>query len=125
VSRRFLLFIILRQQVFILALLQQIIVFKRTQNKPKIRNWDRLFWVLYSKFIKDWKKPLHLVQVDTVLRWQRNLYKKVWRTFSRFRSKRTIRISQEIRALVVRIASDNKTWARNVSVEYFSTLESG
>jgi putative transposase len=109
-SRRFLLSVIFRQQMFILALLQQIIVFKRTVNKPRIRNWDRLFWVLYSKFIKDWKKPLQLVQVDTVLRWQRDLYKRVWRTFSRFKSKRTTRLPQEVRALVIRIATDNKTW---------------
>lgn len=102
--------VILRQQMFILALLQQIIVFKRTVNKPKIHNWDRLFWILYSKFIKDWKKPLHLVQVDTVLRWQRHLYKKVWKAFSRIRAKTTTRIAQEVRQLVIQIATDNKTW---------------
>ncbi|MCI0417335.1 integrase [bacterium] len=109
-SRRFMLSVILRQQMFILALLQQIIVFKRTVNKPKIHNWDRLFWILYSKFIKDWKKPLHLVQVDTVLRWQRHLYKKVWKAFSRIRAKTTTRIAQEVRQLVIQIATDNKTW---------------
>src|SRR5688572_11819703 len=110
VTRRGLLFIVFRQQMFILALLQQIIVFKRTVNKPKIRNWDRLFWILYSKFIQDWKKPLHLVQVDTVLRWQRELYRRVWKAFSRNKTKRTIRIPQETRELIVRIAMDNKTW---------------
>ncbi len=87
-SRRLLLFIIFRQQMMILAFLQQIIVFKRTVKKPKIHNWDRLFWILYRKFIKDWKKPLHLVQVDTVLRWQRDLYKRVWKAFSRIKNKK-------------------------------------
>ncbi|MCI0604872.1 hypothetical protein L0156_17945, partial [bacterium] len=109
-SRRFLLSIIFKQQVFILSLLQQIIVFKRTVRKPKIRNWDRLFWIVYSKLISNWQQPLHLVEPDTVIRWQRNLYKIVWKTFSRIRRKRTIRVTQDVRQLILQIASDNKLW---------------
>src|SRR3990172_9745981 len=110
VSKRFLLSIILKQQIFILSLLQQIIVFKRTVKKPRIRNWDRLFWIVYSKLISNWQKPLHLVEPDTVIRWQRNLYGIVWRTFSRVKRKRTIRLTHDMRQLILQIASDNRLW---------------
>src|SRR3990172_22535 len=110
VSKRFLLSIILKQQIFILSLLQQIIVFKRTVKKPKIRNWDRLFWIVYSKLVGNWQKPLHLVEPDTVIRWQRNLYRIVWKTFSRFKRKRTIRVTADIRQLILKMAADNKLW---------------
>ncbi|MCI0612818.1 integrase core domain-containing protein [bacterium] len=109
-SKRFLLSIILKQQIFILSLIQQLIVFKRTVRKPKIRNWDRLFWIVYSKLIKNWQKPLHLVQPDTVIRWQRNLYRIIWKTFSKIKRKRKIRVTQDVRQLIVQIASDNKLW---------------
>ncbi|HEY4491330.1 MAG TPA: integrase, partial [Acidobacteriota bacterium] len=109
-SKRFLLSIILKQQIFILSLLQQIIVFKRTVKKPRIRNWDRLFWIVYSKLVSNWQSPLHLVQPDTVIRWQRKLYRIVWKTFSRVKRKRTIRITADVRLLILKIASDNELW---------------
>ena len=45
----------------ILALRQQLAVYKRKSKKPMLRNGDRLFWSLLSKVWKDWKGDTHSV----------------------------------------------------------------
>jgi hypothetical protein len=51
----------------ILALRQQLAVYKRKSKKPMLRNRDRLFWSLLSKIWKDWKSELILVKPETVI----------------------------------------------------------
>ena len=54
-----------------LALRQQLAILKRRSKRPRLRDSDRLFWVLLSRFWLGWKSALLLVQPDTVVDWHR------------------------------------------------------
>src|SRR5467141_129791 len=54
-----------------LALRQQLAVYKRTANWPKLQRSDRLLWVWLSGVWPAWKQALVIVAPATVLRWQR------------------------------------------------------
>ena len=62
-----------------LALRQQLAVYQRKQPRPSLRNTDRLFWSLLSRFWPQWKSALVIVQPDTVLRWQKRRFQDYWR----------------------------------------------
>ena len=51
-----------------LALRQQLIVLKRNQKCPALKETDRLFWVILSRFWSDWRDTVLIVQPDTVVR---------------------------------------------------------
>ena len=46
----------------ILALRQQLNIYKRKVKKPRLRNTDRLFWLLLSKVWESWRSDLVLVK---------------------------------------------------------------
>ena len=58
--------------VEILALQQQLAVLRRQVKRPRLRDRDRLFWVLLSRLWPDWRNTLVLVKPETVIRWHRN-----------------------------------------------------
>lgn len=47
-----------------LALRQQLIVLKRKQNRPKLKECDRLFWVLLSRIWTGRRDALVIIQPD-------------------------------------------------------------
>ena len=61
-----------------LALRQQLAVFKHQQSRPILHFSDRAFWVLVSRFWRDWRNVLHIVQPETVIRWHRQGFKRYW-----------------------------------------------
>ena len=63
----------------ILALRQQLGVYKRKAKKPRLRNRDRLFWSLLSKIWRDWTSELILVRPETVIRWRKRKFREFWR----------------------------------------------
>jgi hypothetical protein len=89
--------------VRILALRQQLTVFKRRANKPRLRNRDRLFWSLLSKVWRDWASELILVKPETVIRWRKRKFREFWRKKSRGRSGRPA-IPEEHVAFIRRIS---------------------
>jgi len=56
-------------------LCQQLIVARRLVSRPALRGGDHLLMVLLAQFNRAWRKALHLVQPDTLLRWHRDLFK--------------------------------------------------
>jgi hypothetical protein len=69
-----------------IALHHQIAVLERIQTRrPCFRRWDRLLWVLLSRWWPQWRKSLMIVQPETVLRWRRNGWSALWRYRSRGR----------------------------------------
>ena len=52
----------------ILALRQQLIVYKRLHPRPQLRHRDRLFWVWLSKLWGSWRQALVIVQPETARR---------------------------------------------------------
>src|SRR5207247_6707198 len=65
-----------------LALRQQLAVYKRTVNRPKLQQSDRLLWVWLSRVWPVWRQALVIVAPATVLRWQRRRFRRHWATLS-------------------------------------------
>jgi hypothetical protein len=61
-----------------LALRQQLAIYKRTKKRPRLVGRDRWFWIALSAAWKDWRRPLFVVHPDTVVRWQRERFRRYW-----------------------------------------------
>ena len=95
----------------ILCLRQQLIVLKRRQARPQIRDANRRFWVLACQLFSGWSRSLIVVKPDTVVSWHR----KGWKAYWRWRSRRPCRtgrrkIEPELRELIRRMARENSLW---------------
>ena len=91
-----------------LALRHQVAVLKRSVERPRIHDSDRVFWILMRTVLKDWKEALHFVTPETVLRWHRNGFR-YWRRKSRSAPGRPP-ISQAIIYLIRGMSVENVTW---------------
>jgi hypothetical protein len=67
----------------ILALGQQLGVYKRKTNKPRLRSSDRLFRSLLCTIWRDWSSELILVRPETVIRWRKRKFQEFWRRKSK------------------------------------------
>ena len=69
--------------------------------------WDRLFWILFSRWAPQWRDSLIIVQPETVLRWRREGRSALWRyrAHGRWRGGRP-RISSEVRDLIAQMARE-------------------
>src|SRR5438552_14380241 len=65
-----------------LALRHQLVVYKKTVTRPKVRRSDRLFWVALSRVWAGWRQALVIVSPNTVLRWQRRRFREYWARLS-------------------------------------------
>jgi putative transposase len=93
----------------ILALRQQVAVLKRKRPRPKLNSWDRLFWTTLRQCWSRWADVLVLVKPDTVVGWHRSAFRLYWRWRSRPLGGRP-KITEEIRALIRRLAQENQNW---------------
>jgi putative transposase len=64
------------------ALRLQLAAFQRTRKRPFLTTFDRLFWVGLSRVWRGWRGPLQYVQPDTVIRWQRQRFRRFWARLS-------------------------------------------
>jgi putative transposase len=92
-----------------IALRHQIAVLERSRTRrPCFRRFDRLFWILLSRWWSDWRNSLVIVQPETVLRWHRNGWSAIWKYRSRGRRRGgRPRVSSEVRHLIARMARQN------------------
>ena len=67
----------------ILALRQQLAVFKRWRPRPCLKRCDRLFWVALCSLWDRWIDALIIVKPETVVRWHRAGFRLYWRFRSR------------------------------------------
>ena len=58
-----------------LALRQQLAMLKPSVKRPQVSPADRLFWILFSKYVDGWRTMLHALHPDTVVRWHREGFK--------------------------------------------------
>jgi len=91
-----------------LALRHQLHVLQRSRSRIRLKRRDRLVWVVLSRIWADWRRPLTIVQPETVVRWHRQGFRLYWRWKSRGRGR--ARASPEIRHLVRRMALENPLW---------------
>ena len=66
-----------------LALRQQLGVLQRSVKRPRLRNADRAYWVLMSRWWGRWSASLLIVKPATVIRWHRAGFRKYWSWKSR------------------------------------------
>jgi len=92
------------------ALRQQLAVFKRDLKRPKLRRWDRLFWIGLRAIWKDWKSALVIVRPETVISWQQKRFKRYWWRLSQPKGPGRPRVSSEIRTLISNMAAANPFW---------------
>ena len=95
-----------------IALCHQIAVLERSgTRRPCFRRWDRLFWILFSRWWPQWRDSLMIVQPETVLRWRRDGWSALWRyrARGRWRGGRP-RVSGEVRQLIAQMAHENFVW---------------
>ncbi len=96
-----------------ICLRQQLLVLRRRQPRPRIRDVDRRFWVLACRWFAGWRRSLLIVEPVTVLRWHR----RGWRAYWRWRSRRGSKagrppIPPELRDLIRRMATENQLWGQ-------------
>ena len=96
-----------------LALRQQLAIMKQHVKRPKIRNRDRIFWVIFSRLWKDWKSVLIVVKPETVIHWHRKGFKLFWTFKSRKRRAGRPSIAPKIRKLIQDMARANPLWRKN------------
>src|SRR3954469_2988226 len=94
------------------ALRMQIAAFQRKRKRPLLTTLDRIFWVALRSGWSDWRHPLLYVQADTVVRWQRERFRKFWARLSNPQRQPRGRpgTAAELRRLVEQIAAANPLW---------------
>src|SRR5450432_3685973 len=94
------------------ALRLQLAAFQRKHKRPVLTSIDRLFWVGLSLIWSGWRTALVYVQPDTVVRWQRERYRRFWARLSKVKHRRRGRpaMAVEIRRLIERLVAANPLW---------------
>jgi len=90
----------------ILALRQQLAVFKSQAARPRVTLFDRLFWISLSSFWSGWKSVLIIVKPETVISWHRKGYEIFWKWKSRRKTGRP-KIDPAIITLIHQMAREN------------------
>jgi len=93
-----------------LALRQQILVLKRNQKRPILKESDRMFWKVLSHVWPKWRDALLIVQPATVIRWHKRAFKLYWRRKSRGGKRGRPRLDPEIKSLVLKLCTANPLW---------------
>jgi hypothetical protein len=62
-----------------LALRRQLRMLSRTVRRPRIRGWDRLFWIVLKATWARWRQALVIVRPETVVGWHRRGFRMFWR----------------------------------------------
>jgi putative transposase len=93
-----------------LALRHQLVVLKRSQRRPTLKDRDRVFWVLLSRIWSGWRETVLIVQPDTVVRWHKRAFKLYWTRKSRHGIRGRPPLDPEVKAVVLMMADSNPTW---------------
>ena len=93
----------------VLALRQQVAVFKRKRRCPVLNSLDRLFWTTLRYLWPRWSDVLVIVKPETVVSWHRAGFRLYWRWRSRQRGGRP-KVNAEVRGLIRRLADENADW---------------
>jgi putative transposase len=94
------------------ALRLQLAAFQRKRKRPVLTSFDRLFWLGLSLLWNRWRTPLIYVRADTVVRWQRERFRRFWARLSRVEQRRRGRpaMAVELRRLIEQVAAANPLW---------------
>jgi putative transposase len=95
-----------------LALLRkQLTILQRQTKRPKLTWKDRSLIILLSSKLSTWKNAMIIVQPDTVLRWHRELFRRIWQRKSKPKQKQgRPPLTDDLVAQIKRMAKENLTW---------------
>ena len=97
-------------QTEVFALRHQLAVLQaNAPRRLRLKRSDRLLWVLLSRFWRDWRRCLQIVQPATVVAWHRRAFAWYWTSRSRRRRGRP-EVAAEIRDLIRRMSQANPLW---------------
>ncbi len=82
----------------ILALRKQVSVLKVKHPRPRLRRFDRIFWVVLRHIGSRWSQVLFVVK--TVVSWHRAGFRLSWRVVSRHTQRGRPKIEDEVRKLI-------------------------
>ena len=90
---------------------QQLIVLRRRTITPRLTRQERLWLLVLARWVPNWKQVLHIIQLDTLLRWHQGGFRLFWKLKSR-RCVQTQpqRLAAETIALIERMARENPLW---------------
>jgi len=91
----------------LLALRHQVAILSRQVRRPELVPADRLILAAVGRGLPAGRL---LFSPSTLMRWHRELVRRRWATFSRRPRRGRPPISEELRALIVRMASENPRW---------------
>jgi putative transposase len=90
---------------------QQLIVLQRHVKRPALTWPDRALLVFIASMLPTWKTALVIVPPDTLLRWHRDLFRRIWRRKSKRKGKKGREpLAEDIVTLIKAMAKDNRTW---------------
>jgi hypothetical protein len=94
------------------ALRLQLRAFQRARRRPVLTASDRLFWCALAKLWSGWRGALMFVQPETVVRWQRERFRRFWARLSKPKGIKRGRpcIPADPRRLIVQMATENPLW---------------
>jgi len=92
------------------ALRNQLYLYRKSGQRPRIRPAERLLWCFLAKFWAGWRAVLYFVQPRTVTIWQKKRFRDYWRALSQSAEPGRPRISPELRKLIERMWEANPTW---------------
>ena len=92
------------------ALRNQLFLYRKSGQRPRIRPTDRLLWCFIAKFWAGWRTALYFVQPRTVTTWHKKRFRDYWRALSQSAKPGRPRISRELRKLIQRMWEANPTW---------------
>ena len=84
----------------ILALRQQLAIFKQRTPRPRLAAKDRVFWIALRRWWPNWRQVLIVVQPETVIKWHRRGFRAFWRRKSRPKTIGRPSLSLDIRQLI-------------------------
>ncbi len=93
-----------------LALRHQLLVFSRSNKRPRLTPLDRALWTWLSQSWADWKIRLCLVQPSTVIQWHRAGFRLFWRWKSRLRKPGRKTICPSTIELIRQMSHANPLW---------------
>jgi hypothetical protein len=95
----------------VLALRHQLAVLQRQGlRRPRFRQLDRLLWVLWSRLWPNWRRAVHIVTPETVVRWHRRGCALAWSWKSRRRQPGRPAVAADLRALIRQMQAANPLW---------------
>ena len=98
------------QQAEIAALRHQIAVLQRSApRRLRLKQSDRLLWILLSRFWRGWRQWVYIVKPDTVVHWHRRAFAHYW-TWKSQRRRGRPSVAAAIRDLIQRMSRANVLW---------------